>query len=94
MELACIGLLWCSGTQKQKAQFIAKIINVEKSNFVTYECEELKFIFTKLFYLSINLAENIVDIQSKIDQNAKKKSIKKCGSNSFLDTTPKLLPSE
>ena len=42
------------------------MINPEESAFITYESEELKFIFTKLFYLSINLSENIVDIQYKL----------------------------
>ena len=56
LELAILGLLWCSGTQEEKAKYFALLSDPAGSDTITHNSGEMKFIFKKLFYFSIDMA--------------------------------------
>ena len=53
LEIGILGLLWCTGTQSQKATFLYKIAYPENDVTVTPN-SELEIIFTKLLFISLD----------------------------------------
>jgi len=58
LELAILGLLWCTDTQEAKAQFLHKVINPQNLPEIAWNDKELKTVITKLFYYSNDLIQN------------------------------------
>ena len=42
------------------------MVDKDRSGWIKHESEEMKFVFKKLFYLSINIAENYIDVKFKL----------------------------
>ena len=57
LEVAVLGLLWCSGSQQQKCQLLCKLVNPSDEKYISHTNRELKFMFKKILYLSINMQE-------------------------------------
>ena len=62
-----MGILWCYGSQDAKAQFLSKLINQAGSKWVVENGKELKMIFKKIFYLSIDMPVKYAQLKDKID---------------------------
>ena len=57
LEIGCIALLWCSGSQDLKAKFMSNMANPRAEEFITHTGAELRFIFKKLLYCACSLPE-------------------------------------
>lgn len=55
LEIGILGLLWCSGSQKEKAEVMFKLIASNGTKYVSCYDRELIFIFVKLLQFSIDL---------------------------------------
>ncbi len=55
LEIGILGLLWCSGNQKEKTEEMFKLIASNGTKYVSCYDRELIFIFVKLLQFSIDL---------------------------------------
>ena len=55
LELGVLALLWCSGTQQQKASFLFNLAAGDK-DVIYFDDPEMKFIFVKLLRFASNLS--------------------------------------
>jgi len=54
LEVGILGLLWCTGSQKAKANFIYKLAQPDDDPNVAWNDDELKIIFVRLVHFSID----------------------------------------
>ena len=68
LEIGILGLLWCTGNQKEKAEAMFKLIASNGTKYVSCYDRELMFIFVKLLQFSIDLLSkyysDFTDVQS------------------------------
>ena len=66
MEVAVLGLLWCSGSQIAKAQYLVELANPSGSDTITHQSGEMRFIFKKLFFYAIDMAAKYTQVKAKM----------------------------
>lgn len=66
LEVAILGLLWCEGTQQQKAKYFTTLANPSGTSTITHQSGEMKFIFKKLFYFSIDMVAKYNNMKSQL----------------------------
>ena len=64
LDVAILGLLWCYGTQEQKVFYFQKLANPLETKWITHQSKEMKYVFKKLFYYSIDMAAKFTAIKS------------------------------
>ena len=57
LEIGVLALLMCHGDQTQKAEFFYYLINPDLSNYIDKYDKELRLIFHRLIYFSIDLPQ-------------------------------------
>ena len=71
LEVAVLGLLWCSGSQDSKARYLAALANPSGSDTITHQSGEMRFIFKKLFYYSIDMAAKYTQVKAQMEHAGK-----------------------
>ena len=79
LEVAVLGLLWCSGSQAAKARYLTELANPSGSDTITHQSGEMKFIFKKLFYYSIDMAAKYNSMKAQMEQAVKADFQKRLG---------------
>ena len=55
LEVGILALLWCQGSQNAKANYLYKLANPQKQDFIGWSDDELKFVFVKLLEYATDL---------------------------------------
>ena len=55
MEVGVLALLWCQGTKREKAEFLANLVQQDKEKDISWKNKDLLFMFEKLFYYSYDM---------------------------------------